>query len=113
MKRNAKFQRQRKIFSKKLVCIVCTLFLSFLLQGNTLNNYEQESVINPNKTLQNSSSNPPDQQWNRTWGGVGYDGAIDIALDSSNNIYITGTYNATEKPPSSTIGDIFLLKYNS
>ena len=113
MKRNNKNPIVRNIISVALICIVCILFLSFLLQGNTDNNYEQESMNNPNKKLQISSINVPEQQWNTTWGGSGYDSAIDIALDSSNNIYITGTYNATEEPPSSTIGDIVLLKYNS
>lgn len=52
------------------------------------------------------------QQWNRTWGGINNDSACAIALDSSNNIYITGTYDRSGViPPIS--GNIVLLKYNS
>lgn len=46
-------------------------------------------------------------QWNYTWGGNSYDYAIDIKLDFSDNIYLTGEY----VNPSGS--DIFLLKYNN
>jgi len=157
---------RRNAISTAMICIVCILFLSFLLQGNTHDNYKQVNTSNPTGRLQISSSNPPEQQWNTTWGGIGDDygwaialdsssnifiagetnsygaggddivlikynslgeqqwnttwGGIgddshrDIALDSSNNIYITGTYNYTWNPnPMNSIGDILLLKYNS
>ncbi len=43
------------------------------------------------------------QQWNKTWGGNDYDVCYAMALDSFDNIYITGKDNS----------DICLLKYNS
>lgn len=41
--------------------------------------------------------------WNITWGGLNPEFAQDIALDSSNNIYLTGR----------TSSDVFLVKFNN
>jgi uncharacterized delta-60 repeat protein len=50
-----------------------------------------------------------DLQWNTTWGGSDYESGTDIALDSSENIYLSGytkSFGAGGK-------DIVLLKFNS
>jgi len=61
-------------------------------------------------------------QWTKTWGGAGWDGEVAIALDSSNNIYITGLVsNNVDLDPGprseihtcSGIWDMFLSKFNS
>ncbi|MFX1554243.1 MAG: SBBP repeat-containing protein [Promethearchaeota archaeon] len=47
-------------------------------------------------------------QWNHTWGGINDEEGSGIAIDSLNNLYITGT---TERFGSGNY-DIFLLRYN-
>ena len=104
------------------------LILSLLIRATTSINYEQESMSISNKMPQSSNGNAPEQHWNRTWGGNGNDTSICIALDSSDNIYITGIYNVTSEPSSSISsskdivaqppptnfgGDVVLLKYDS
>jgi len=109
LKRNTKILVLRNNISVTLICIVCILFLSFLLQANTPYNLKQEIINNPIKELQSSASNSPEQLWNITWGGSEQDGSGDIALDSFNNIYLSGWTN------SSGAGDMdmALVKYNS
>ncbi len=55
------------------------------------------------------SSNNVTFEWERSWGGIGQDIAIDIEIDSANNIYVTGGYNMASMSGASA----FLLKYNS
>jgi len=45
--------------------------------------------------------------WNRTWGGINDDTAKGVAIDDTNNIYVTGYYS----PGAGN--DVFLLKYNT
>jgi len=51
-------------------------------------------------------------QWNRTFGGDGYDIGYDVALDSKDNIYLAGTIDLSEDPWDSKT-DLILIKYNS
>ncbi|MFX1479926.1 MAG: SBBP repeat-containing protein [Promethearchaeota archaeon] len=49
------------------------------------------------------------QKWNRTWGGTGTEAAYGVAVDSSDNIYLTGetrTFGAG-------MSDLVLVKYDS
>jgi hypothetical protein len=48
-------------------------------------------------------------QWQRTWGLSATEWCLGLALDTSNNIYITGTTNSTGAGQT----DIFIAKYNS
>ena len=49
------------------------------------------------------------QQWNRTWGGIDDDFGREVAVDSSDNVYVAGsTYNF-----GAGSGDIVLVKYDS
>lgn len=51
--------------------------------------------------------------WQETWGGPGFEAGLGIAVDTSNNIYVTGTMGATVPYPSFSGGDALLLKFNS
>ena len=57
-------------------------------------------------------------QWVNTFGGTGDDRGIDIAIDSSDNVYITGDFSSTVNFGGGDItsagsADIFVLKLNS
>lgn len=56
-----------------------------------------------------------EELWNNTWGTAYGDYAYKIAIDSSNNIYITGAYKIKYQPEPNIPhgGDIFLSKYNT
>ena len=128
MKRNTKFQRQRKIICKKLVYIVCYLCVSFSVFADTNYTIKHISGTHMGANIRSSSIDSPAILWNRTWGGTGMDSAQDLALDSSNNIYVVGKTNSTSfhtpvinqqsvlsqpTPPILPISDILLVKYNN
>jgi len=48
-------------------------------------------------------------QWNRTWGGVNYDISLDVAVDSTNNIYLVGITESLGAGGQ----DLCLVKYDN
>ncbi|OGU72986.1 MAG: hypothetical protein A2V93_00715 [Ignavibacteria bacterium RBG_16_34_14] len=60
----------------------------------------------------------PDFIWSKNFGGTGYDGSTDIAVDNSGNIIVTGffdstvTFGTTQLIPFGS-ADIFVAKFNS
>ncbi len=97
--------------NRKLYLIVFILFLyfSFVLHipQNLFN--EQDDKDNRNIVTPLSASNSVVQEWNRTWGTSATDVATQVALDSSDNIYLAG---ATDSYGEGSL-DIVLVKYNS
>ena len=81
MKKNTKIQRQRKIFSKKLVLLVCFLCVSFLAFADTNYSIKHISGTYLDTNIRISSIDTPEISWNRTWGGTGVDIASGLALD--------------------------------
>ncbi|MHA1821926.1 MAG: SBBP repeat-containing protein [Promethearchaeota archaeon] len=51
--------------------------------------------------------------WNVTWGGINYERAYGISVDSNDNIYITGHINTTNAGYGAGSFDVLLLKYTS
>ncbi|MFX0105779.1 MAG: SBBP repeat-containing protein [Candidatus Hodarchaeota archaeon] len=49
------------------------------------------------------------QQWNRTWGGIDPDFGLEVAVDSSGNIYLAGNTNGS----GAVYVDLVLVKYDS
>ncbi|MBA7512385.1 hypothetical protein ES705_04390 [subsurface metagenome] len=79
-----------------------------LLENNDLY-INQDAKYKRNTQPLHLSNNFLTREWNYTWGGAEYDYAYGVAVDSLDNIYVTGD--------TSSFGalylDIFLLKYNS
>jgi len=99
-----------KIKKFSIILIVFVLFFSLLVgQIITTSNISRENgkkSANSNLSISNNAG----CEWNRTWGGIKGELGVDIKVDSSNNIYVTGASNFN------TIGwwvSFFLLKYNS
>ncbi|MFX1258237.1 MAG: SBBP repeat-containing protein [Promethearchaeota archaeon] len=106
---------------KKLVTIsaLLTLFVFFniifilniqescLIDKKSIENQTEKDHCPTNMSL--SSNNPFNYEWYRKWGQVGVDECNDIAIDSSDNIYLVGK---TRKLYWDGY-DISLLKYNS
>ncbi|MHA1520772.1 MAG: hypothetical protein ACTSRK_11370 [Promethearchaeota archaeon] len=134
MKKTKKKQRQNRIRTPMMVFFIGIFIISFLLYVKPLGKYEQVSLKNSNAKPQSANDNPPEQQWNKTWGGDLNDTAINVAVDSADNVYVLGTYDMTiepitsvsgesfsdnrlnqllQPPPRENTGDIVLLKYNN
>ena len=96
-----------KIKRFSILLILFVLFFPILIsQINIVDSTLR--VNNKNNILPYLSNNNVELEWNRSWGGIGQDIAIDIGIDSANNIYVTGGYNMATMGASA-----FLLKYNS
>ena len=86
---------------------------------------EKEAVVLPVSTNQDGFlikySEGGDAQWFNTIKGTEDDSGYGIAVDSSNNIYLTGLYNSTtpidlgngQTLPETTYDDVFLIKYSA
>ncbi len=104
--------KMKKITRIKLIIITLGIIFAYSNLINTNFHYQSkdnEQSFEESRYFQQKQSggNSVVSEWNRTWGGTRPDTGYGVALDSSNNIYITGgTYGV-----GST--DMLLVKYDS
>jgi len=97
--------------NRKLYLIVFILFLYFSLVLHITQPLfnEQDDKDYRNILTPLSASNSVVQEWNRTWGTSATDIAVQVALDSSDNIYLAGFTDSYGEGST----DIVLVKFNS
>jgi len=100
----AKFMKIKRF---SILLIIFMLFFPILISQINIVDSTLREKSNKN-TYPTLSNNNVELEWNRTWGGIGQDSAMDIEIDSANNIYVTGGYDMATMGASA-----FLLKYNS
>lgn len=97
-----------KIKKFSIILIVFVLFFSLLVSQIITTSYiSRENAKKITKSNLSTSDNAG-CEWNQTWGGIERDIAVDIKVDSSNNIYVTGATDFDGAGMS-----LILLKYNS
>ena len=97
-----------KIKKFSIILIVSVLFFGLIVSQINAANYISREYGKKSTNSNLSISNNAGCEWTRTWDASQQDMAIDIKVDSSNNIYVTGASNFQEVGMS-----LFLLKYNS
>lgn len=120
------------VFTNNDICLVGE-YVNNLTIFDVLGNTQTTSAITVGTTTTSSSfiiryNNSGIAQWATIIDGTGTDRALGVAIDSSNNIYVTGSYNNSAvtlknaNPPGQissivtlplpTFGAAFLVKYN-
>ena len=90
-----------------LMLFISVLYTSVIFNGTYTFFKEQEDNDNNINVSYSSTSKLIVCEWNRTWGTIRSDAGYGVALDSSNNVYITGTTYGVGS------NDILLIKYDS
>ncbi|MFX0176405.1 MAG: SBBP repeat-containing protein [Candidatus Hodarchaeota archaeon] len=109
LNKRIKITQRMKEIKIYLILLVVILCFSLKLQGIPVLSNKRNENDNRNIIIPSAPSGVVTVQWNRLWGGINYDSGEEIAIDSSNYVYLAGSTTSFGAENS----DMLLVKYDS